>query len=437
MEKTVNNTNIDYGKWRRFSLGVVCCSFLIMFVNPILSGSSLFTTYLPDIYGWDRSSIALPYTMGGLLKLVLTFFTATAFARYDPRKIIPLGTLFYGIAMLLMSNMGGNYSIYFAAAIICGLGEVILNLGGTFVLCGNWFNKKLGTVLGIVTIGAPLCNGFMMNAIVRYIATFSDTATGLKLVTSFLGYFCLFLSVLFYIIIRGKPEDIGFYPDGETTPLVKKNAESLKTDWTLKRILTNRYAVTLYIGFGLLSFITSGVMNIFIRALVETGMETVSAANYLTLASVLAILLSFVSGIIDDRIGTRTATLIAAAFYVILGISMYIVVRTGNTLAILVAAVGIGFGIGTVPNLNASYTNRLFGRANLMLAHRYLSIISGGIALVSGSTIGYIYDAAGSYGPAFILCAVLAVVAFVLIFGCNKSFSEDYIAAHNGDDRIR
>lgn len=426
-------------KWRRYSFAIGLSSFIMMFVMPVISGSSFFTTYLPDITGWDRSSIVLPYTIGSFLGLIVTFYLSSLFAKYDSRKIVSVGSLVYAVAMFLLGNMGDNYIIYFIGGILCRTGEAVMTLAGSFVLCGNWFNKKLGTVLGIVSIGAPLSNGFLMNAMLRIVDSFDSAANGLSTVMIGMGILNIFLAVLFYAIIRGKPEDVGLYPDGaDAPPAISENIQSKEdTKWTFRRVFTNRIALFLAIGFGCMRIITSGVMGIFVRAMIETGMEVTTAANYLTLASLLAIPISYVSGIIDDKVGTRTATLITAAIFVVLGLALAGVVLTGSVFLVIVAAVGLAFGVGTVPNLHASFEVRVFGRNNLLSAHRYTNLITMLISLSADITLASLYNVAGNYSIAFLYCAAVSLLAFIMLFFCNRSYSNDYIAAHNGSDKIR
>lgn len=432
------STQANAATWRKFSSAVIASSFLMMFINTILSGSSFFTTYLPEITGWSRSQIVLPYTVGNFLNIILIFIASATFQKYNPRYIISGATVVYGIAMFLMSIMDGSYAIYFVGGILCCIANTFLNLGGTFVLCGRWFNTTLGRVLGFVTIGAPLCNGFLMNALIRYIASFADAATGLFTTCKIMAVFCIGVAIVFYLIIRGRPEDVGCYPDGAAEPpKVDMVNSELSEPWTFKRVITNRIAISLCVGFGLLSCVTSGVMTVFIRALLETGMDIVNAANYLTIASVLAIILSFVSGFVDDKIGTRTTTLICCFVYIILGVALFMVVKTGNSFWVLISAVCIAFGIGTVPNLDASFANRVYGRTNFLSAHRFVGTIKSLIVMPFSTIMASLYDFSGDYSIAFALCGVISVIAFILILGCNRSFSPEYISAHNGDDRIR
>ena len=426
-------------KWHQYSFAIGLASFIMMVVNPVLSGPGFFTTYLPDITGWDRSTIVLPYTLGSVVSLFITFYLAGLFARYDSRKIVFIGSIGYAVAMFLLANMGENYVVYFAGALLCRFGEAVMTLAGSFVLCGNWFNKKLGTVLGIVSIGAPLSNGFLMNGMIRIVDSYEAAAQGLSAVLTGMGIFCIFLAILFYGIIRSKPEDVGLYPDGaDTPPTIPENIQTKEdAKWTFRRVFTNKTALCLAIGFGCMRIITSGVMGVFVRAMMETGMEVTTAANYLTLASLMAIPISYISGIIDDKVGTRTATLITAAIFVVLGLALAGVVLTGSIFLVIVAAVGLAFGVGTVPNLHASFTARVFGRKNMLSAHRYLNLITILIALTADITLAYLFNIAGNYSIAFLYCAVVSVLAFILLFFCNKSYSNDYIAAHNGSDKIR
>ena len=137
--------------------------------------------------------------------------------------------------------------------------------------------------------------------------------------------------------------------------------------------------------------------------LVEQGLSQATAAMLVGLFGVTSIIGALITGIMLDRFWAPGVAMGLLA----LGATGALILATGIG-TLLVAALGIllvGFTLGAEIDICAFIVARYCGLANYSSVY---GITIFGIALVSaiGSmAMGYIYDLAGSYGPALAVCA--------------------------------
>lgn len=428
---------LDQKKWRGFSLRVMIVAFLIYFMNAAFAGNlnNIYNTYFPDLYGWSRSAIALPATIASFIKIPTAFFFATALMRWSVKKILPGSIAMVGIGQILIS-LSGQYYAFFAGIMISYLACQLMELA-VFALCANWFMDTRGRVLGFVTIGAPLSTAITVNVITRIILTFQEVGVGISRVHLVLGIVIILVGAITYPLIYTRPEDVGLQPDGvdrSQLKLEEVKAKSAST-WTLKRLFRNKEAWMLMLGFGGLRLVLGGFMGVFVPRMVECGLSMEEAITFLSAGAIIGMPLSYLWGWIDDKIGTRTASVALAIGYVIMCVSM-ILAGGGNRVFLVIAVICQGSAVGGCPNLHPSLTTRVYGRDDMMSCHRYLSVVQGLIAAPAASLFALAFDLSGSYVNAFLVGAVVAAISVVCLFFCSRSEDAEYIAI-NGTNKIR
>jgi MFS family permease len=113
-------------------------------------------------------------------------------------------------------------------------------------------------------------------------------------------------------------------------------------------------------------------------------------------------------GVIADRWGVRPA--VALAFSLIL--AGILILMGAEQLAIALAfAIVYGFAIGAPLIVNPALTAERLGLAHFGAVFGILTLLNTGGAALGAVLTGFLYDAAGSYTPAFLLFTALAVAA--------------------------
>ena len=157
--------------------------------------------------GYSSSSLSGFFTARNLVQAVAMLATAQLFRKLNI-KIVSLGVgLFTSFSFLLMP-LYGSPELWTLSGILSGIGTSLSMLLPTTVI-NNWFVKKKGTFLGIVTMLSGVL-GMVLNPLVsKYITTH-----GWKKSAILLGGLSLTLNVIATILMEKYPEDVGALPYG-------------------------------------------------------------------------------------------------------------------------------------------------------------------------------------------------------------------------------
>lgn len=126
------------------SFGIVNCSgvFVQYYVNGPLSD------YSSSAITWITSVQAFLITGSNLVM-------GRIFDSYGTRWILPLGTVFYALGLMLLSLSTEYYQIILTQGIVCGIGAAaVFNCASNSTL--TWFFRRRAAALGIVVAGSSV-----------------------------------------------------------------------------------------------------------------------------------------------------------------------------------------------------------------------------------------------------------------------------------------
>ena len=195
---------IFYGWWI-----VLACFFINLYVGGIIFfGFTAFFEPLIKEFGWSYTQISFAASLRGLEMGIFAPMIGFLVDRFGSRKMILSGTIIVGFGLLLLSVTRSLVTFY------CSFLLLALGAGGctsvvTMTAIAIWFNKNIGRALGVVTCGFG-ASGLMVPLIVWLIDTYHWRTT---LIVLGLGMWILGIPLSF--IVRDKPEQYGYLPDGE------------------------------------------------------------------------------------------------------------------------------------------------------------------------------------------------------------------------------
>ena len=219
-----------------------------------------------------------------------------------------------------------------------------------------------------------------------------------------------------WIFILNTPEEMGLSPDGLrlNTSSDEENEGGdihvLEDSWTLKEATRTLSFWTLLICVGIPSRINTGITFHIVSIFKENGLEMGASAMVLSLMAMVGIPMSFVSGLITDRI--RTNYILVMIFVIEIILLLFLNNVTTYALAILFGVIwGMSNGLERI-GTNVVWSN-YFGR-------RYVGSINGvgSTMVVIGSSLGPLpfglgYDMFGSYTFILTLMVVFPVIGII------------------------
>jgi len=268
MEKArlLKKPKVFYGYW------IVLVAFLCLFIMAGcgIYAFSLFVKPLQADLGWGRGEIMAAFTILYLIIGVTSPFVGRVVDRYGAKQVISIGALVSGLGFVLLSQMNSLWHLYLGYTII-GIGMAAVGPVPTSAVVSNWFRKKRGLAIGIMSTAVG-GGGFMVAPLV-----------GSYLIPNFgWGASYLALAILTWVLIiplalwvlKTKPTDMGLYPDGMEAPEAVAAAQTSPSDssgLSLKMALVTPAFWLLTTSFLLMLFSQAGTIQSQVPHLQDIG----------------------------------------------------------------------------------------------------------------------------------------------------------------------
>ena len=150
-------------------------------------------------------------------------------------KLILYGTITVGLGLISLS-LTQSLAMFYGSFLLVAFGAGGCTVVVTMSAVANWFHKKVGIALGVMASGVG-ASGFFIPLIVWLIDVYGWRTT---LIILGLGMWVLGIPLSF--VIRDRPEQYGYLPDGESSvePIPKPEIQGRRVEIGLKEALKNR-----------------------------------------------------------------------------------------------------------------------------------------------------------------------------------------------------
>ena len=383
-----------------------------------ISTPGVFFAPLIKEFGWSHarvSSLASAITLGTIPGSIAAGFLLE---RIDARIPIASGATLTA-ASLLFASQANSYFSLLLSCFFAGLGVGMGTLLPISLVIANWFREKRGVAMGVAVAGISAGGMVMVQ-----LAAAAIRAGGWRA-----GYVALALPILLIAIpltvgvVRTHPPD----PHGG---VIKQSKEVLSDPpelegFSLAEAIRIRSFWLIAAATFLFAFTVYGILTQLVVYLIGIGYQPSRAAI------VLGLMLGFnaagkvIFGIAADRVGARLA--MAVSFAIIAGgIVLLLCSREGFLLASFLAVYGPAWGapLALVPLL----TIESLGLKHYGSLGGILRIAEATGAVLGPLTLGRIFDLTNTYGPAFGLSILCAIVGILATLGCEKFRSAVIVA---------
>ena len=397
------------GKKNRFFYGytIVLAGFVTQFMGwSVVQTFGVFFNPLLDEFGWTRTMISGAVSINFILYGFSSMLAGRLGDSFGPRLVLTVCGVFVGLGCLMMSQISIVWQLYLAFGLIVAIG-----ISGTDVVVlstiARWFVKKRGIMTGIAKVGTG-ATIFIMPLVVRWLIS----SYGWRISYIILGSAVLVLLVLVAQLFRRDPGKMGLAPDGVREEEAG-NLSSENTGLTLREVLRTRQFWMLCSISLFICFCTHTTTIHIVPHAIELGMPAMSAAGVLSAIGGISIMGRLVMGNVGDRIGNRMAMIIC---YATMALSLFwLQIATGEAWMLYLFGVLYGFAHGAFFTLISPIVAELFGlRAQGVILG--IVIFSGTLGGSVGPLLaGNMFDITGTYLPAYLICAFLAVMALVFM----------------------
>ncbi len=354
----------------------------------------IYLKILEDELGWSRTVLSSSSSLAFLVMGIFAIVGGRLNDRYGPRWVLSVTGVLTGLGYVLMSQMTEPWHLLVAFGGLIGLGLSTHDVV-TLSTVAAWYDKRRGAMTGLVKTGTA-CGQMTVPLLVTLVVA----AVGWRQSLFLTGLVVATLLLLFAQWMR-----LPLVDTSVTRTAVPKSG----VDFTVAR-QTRVFWTLCAIQFCFLPALITIPLHLPAHA-TDLGMSTVQAATILGLIGASSIVGRLSLGILQDRMGSRSAMICCLAP---LAMTLMLLLLIENPLNLFWFAPVYGFAHGGLFTIVSPAVAEYFG----LRAHGAIFgviLFCGTLGGAAGPLLaGYQFDKTGSYALVFITLAVLAVVGLLL-----------------------
>ncbi len=407
---TEKSSRVFYGWW------IVGACFLLSLYSggTFILGFTAFFEPIANEFGWSYTQVSLAASLRGANMGLLAPLMGFLVDRWGPRRLILGGIILLGFALMLLSHVT-SLSMFYGTFIIVAFGISGLSPTVLIATVSNWFRRNAGIATGIMACGFAL-GSLLVPVVVRLIDVY-DWRTAIFI----LAVFTFVIGVPLSFLVRHKPEQYGYLPDGDQNNTaipseepVPGQAIGVEVNIEVKEALKSRAFWHIGLAMALLFLPLSAVVVHVMPYLSSVGIARSTSSMVATAIPLVSIVGRLSSGWLGDRFNK---TRIAAGFIILVGLGLlffsYVLDERMWPLIPFIILFGVGWG-SNLP-MRAALVREYFGRKNLGTLFGFMMglIAVGG---VMGPIIaGWVFDNRGSYHIVWLLFACIVLVSSIIM----------------------
>ena len=365
-------------------------------------------------FGWSRTTISVVFSVARLESGLLGPLEGWAVDRVGPRRLMIVGIPLMGLGYIVMSRIDGLPAFFLVYVFMIALGSSLGISTPITASVANWFNKRRGLAFGIMWSGVGI-GGLFVPALGWLVESY-----GWRNAALVVGLFIGVVGLPVAAVMRHRPEQYGYYPDGRVPDEVRNSSQAprpilpdLSGEFTAREALRTSSFWFLALSIMSRSVVSGGIGLHFVPFFVDLGASNVTAAALAGSVGLMSIPGRFGLSTLGDFVNKRYVMCVSLALMAVSIIFMARAQSVSAVIPVLVAFAAAQGGISVIPqSLIADY----FGRRSYATIQGFRSTIQM-LGIIAGPIIsGYVFDTTGSYEYAFLGFSAAAVVSMVLVF---------------------
>jgi MFS family permease len=394
---------IFYGWWI-----VLACFLIGLYVSGVtFYGFTAFIEPLTREFNWSYTQVSFAASLRGLEMGIFAPLIGFIVDRLGARKVILCGVVTVGCGLILLSftqSLVMFYGAFLLLAFGAGGCTSLVNIS----VVANWFSRNVGKALGLMASGFG-ASGLMVPVIVWLIGVF-----GWRHTLVILGVGVWVVGIPLSFVIRNKPEEYGYVPDGKWDSAAQPKGEisEEKEPIRLLDLIRNRSFLLLNLTEFVRMMAVSTVATHVMPYLSSAGMSRPQAGFVAAAVPLVSIIGRVSFGWLGDiwakrRVMALTFGLMGA------GLVVFSQIHLAWMLLLFLLLYPPSYGGATV--LRGAILREYFGRKSF---GKMLGILMGSSSVggIIGPTLaGWVFDSFGSYQSLWIVYALSTILMIVFI----------------------
>jgi MFS family permease len=385
--------DLGYYGWR--VVFAACLGVMAGFGSLFVYTFSVFVKPLAAEFGWSREAISSGFAVAAVTLGVVSPLLGRWIDRFGPRRIILICMTIYGCAIASLSLLRpGLWQFYLTCFVLGLVGNGAAHLAYSRSI-STWFQRRLGTALAFVMVGAGL--GAMILPVVA------------QSIISRFGWRAAYASLGGLALLLGLPLSWRYIRERGVTVTGPKSAPVVHSGMTWQQGLRSSafWIVTAILFVSSISM--NGAITHLSALLTDRGLTAGNAALCASVLGGSSLLGRIVVGWLLDRFfGPRVALVIN----VITALGIFLLARAGSFPAGCLAAALIGVGAGGEAAITPYLLTRYFGLRAFSTLYGLTWTFYAAAGAIGPVLLGRAFDATGSYSSLLIvLAAALGIAA--------------------------
>ena len=365
-----------------------------------------------DEFKWSYAQVSLASSLRGFEMGLLAPVVGFLVDKWGPKKMVFTGSIFICLGFLLLSRVE-SLLVFYLAFVLIAFGMSLS--GGTVIMTAvaNWFQRRAGLAMGIVASGFGL-GGLLIPVVTLLVDTF-EWRTAMVIIA--FGTLVIIMPLSF--IMRHRPEDYGYHPDGEADivsgPEIINNEHAQNTGMTVRQALRSRAFWQLSIASCCHSFLLGAVVTHMMPYLSSLGVERATSSFIAMILPVVSIVGRLNGGWLGDRYG-RKKVFTTSFFLMTIGVFIYGFLSIERIWLLVPFILALSLGWGGSVTTRLTLLREYFGRRSFGTIMGFMS----GVMMVGNITgaplAGWIYDTWGTYRGAWLAYGVVTLLGAFLVF---------------------
>ena len=380
-----------------------------MFSGGIYFAFSLFVKPLQAEFLWDRSTIMAGFTFLFLSLGISSPFAGKAVDRYGTKMVMVMGSLIAAAGFFSLIAVKSPLYFYIGYLVIGAGGSAMGPISSTAAV-SEWFDKKRGLALGIMSTGIGL-GGLI---IVPFLGEVVIPDFGWKSAYIVLGSLMCIIAVLAMLVIKTRQRD-------ESPIKIEKQVDdrlvssdppvSASRGLTLMDALFSSAFWIIAVSFALSQFGITGTLQSQVPYLQDLGFPVATAAKTLGGIGLVSAFSKLFFGWLCDQINPKYAFSISVLFMTG-GTFILLNVTPGSHLSVFwLYALVMGFSAGAWLPAMSMLVSTNFGLLSYGVIFGAVSLVFNVGGAAGPLWAGYLFDTTGSYQWAFIAFIILFLIA--------------------------
>lgn len=395
---------IFYGWWI-----VLACFFIGLYVGGVVFyGFTAFFEPIREEFGWSYTQISFAASLRGLEMGFIAPLVGFLVDRFGSRKLILYGTITVGLGLISLS-LTQSLAMFYGSFLLVAFGAGGCTVVVTMSAVANWFHKKVGIALGVMASGVG-ASGFFIPLIVWLIDVYGWRTT---LIILGLGMWVLGIPLSF--VIRDRPEQYGYLPDGESSvePIPKPEIQGRRVKIGLKEALKNRTFLYLCTTEAIRMIAVAAVIIHVMPYLGSVGVPRATAGIVAGAIPLFSIIGRFGLGWLGD-VFDKKYVMVWALFLMGLGMLAFCYVQVTGVVFLFLLLFAPGYGGAMV--IRGAILREYFGRDSF---GKMIGILMGfgSIGGIIGPTLaGWAFDTLGSYNIIWLVfCGIIGLAIWLML----------------------